>query len=71
MESSFTLPAIFDAENNPLTIKHLSMPSFAIFNEGTYIFKPNKLTDIGQIITIYAYVTDSQLSTPFEFKVEV
>lgn len=52
MESSFTLPTIFDAENNPLTIKQLSMPSFAIFNGETYIFKPNKLTDIGQIITI-------------------
>jgi hypothetical protein len=47
------------------------MPSFAIFNDRTYTFKTNKLADIGKIITIKAEVTDSQLSTPFEFKVEV
>ena len=67
------LPSVIDDENNPISVVTTTIPNFVSFKGGDYSFQiapVNPANSIG-IFNVKGYMTDTKLTTDFEFRIEV
>lgn len=69
-EEYYPLPACNDEELNEIFVSHSILPDFITFKDGVYKMKPFKAAHVG-LFTVKGELSDTALSTPFSFKIEV
>ena len=67
------LPSIIDDENNPILLVTTTIPNFVTFKNAdkSYQIAPVNPANCLGVFNVKGYLSDSKLTTDFEFKIEV